>query len=254
MFGNERWTPAALAGGLIVLALAGCGEERSVASKSAAAFREAQKRGETFGGEHAHGHGVAGGGEHVPAESAQNAGEKEDAAAGHVHGAGEKPAAGGPQRHADEHGGHAAMEHGRHPAAPAERHDHSAMEHAAPGAHAGHGAMARETPPAAVPPVSDHAGHAPTPTGVQSVPSAPPPVAVSPGQPSATLRPDPLDAPAATSVIDAQRAAQEMAGGGHGAHGAGTYRQVDAGRSAPAVEKDEHDEHQHEPPAERRQG
>src|SRR5688572_11563843 len=46
--------------------------------------------------------------------------------------------------------------------------------------------------------------------------------------PTATLRPDALDAPAATSVRDAQRAA-ELAASGHAmAHG--TYRQVDAGR------------------------
>jgi hypothetical protein len=61
-------------------------------------------------------------------------------------------------------------------------------------------------------------------------------VAASSGQPAVTLRPDPFDAPAATAVADAQRSAAmagEM-GGGHGGHGMGTYRQVDAGRDPEA--------------------
>ena len=69
------------------------------------------------------------------------------------------------------------------------------------------------------------------------------PEAVPPGQPAATLRPDALDAPAATSVADAQRSAEmaeEMSGGGghggHGGHGVGTYRQVDAGRGPEAYQ------------------
>ena len=66
-----------------------------------------------------------------------------------------------------------------------------------------------------------------------------------PGQPAKTLQPDSLDAPAATSVIDAQRAAemgQGMAGGhgGHGGHGVGRYRHVDAGRGPEAyLEEDQ---------------
>jgi hypothetical protein len=87
------------------------------------------------------------------------------------------------------------------------------------------------------------------------------------GQPAETLRPDALDAPAATSVLDAQRSAemaQEMAGGEHGGHGGGhenhgsheshgspggAYRHADAGRetevapAAPAPASPEHHEH-----------
>lgn len=62
----------------------------------------------------------------------------------------------------------------------------------------------------------------------------------SPGQPARTLRPDALDAPAATSVQEAQRSAEmaeEMTG--HGGHGAGAYRQVDAGRGPGAHEGSE---------------
>jgi hypothetical protein len=81
----------------------------------------------------------------------------------------------------------------------------------------GHGA------PAAV----DHAamGHG-TPT-----PAASPEAASSTaraGQPAMTLERDPLDAPAPTSVRDAQRAAAAAASGHAMSHG--TYRQVDAGR------------------------
>ena len=89
------------------------------------------------------------------------------------------------------------------------------------------------------------------------------PAAVSPGQPAKTLSPDPLDAPAETSVMDAQRSAEmaeEMSGGGgheghggqgghegHGGHGTtGTYRQTDAGREPEAQEDHQHGEaHQH---------
>ena len=65
MFRNKRRLPAAaFAGGLVALvALAGCKKEPSMASKSAAAFNEAQKRGETIvGGEHGHGALTPGGG------------------------------------------------------------------------------------------------------------------------------------------------------------------------------------------------
>jgi hypothetical protein len=58
----------------------------------------------------------------------------------------------------------------------------------------------------------------------------------SPGQPAATLRPDPVDQPAPTSVADAGRSAAmaaEMSGGGHGmSHG--TYQHLDAGRDIEA--------------------
>src|SRR5215217_2515993 len=65
MFRNKRGLPAAaFAGGLVALvALAGCKKEPSMASKSAAAFNEAQKKGETIaGGEHGHGVLTPGGG------------------------------------------------------------------------------------------------------------------------------------------------------------------------------------------------
>ena len=77
--------------------------------------------------------------------------------------------------------------------------------------------------------------------------------------PAKTLRPGLLDAPAATSVEDAQRSAEMAAAmtgdghGGHGGHGSGTYRHVDVGRGPGAVQgsepqhdhRDHHDHHDH---------
>lgn len=286
---SNRLPAAVIAGGLVLAALTGCGGEQTVASKSAAAFREAQKRGQTFGGE-GHGHGTVtsggGTGEHEdrPGEEAA-----EGTAPGHEHAGAEAPA-GGEMRHDGGHdgmahpgaapgpagerktGGHAAMEHGQSPAASGGRGGHATMQHgghpAVPsgptpgvredtgqaGQHAGHGAMQRKAPAAGRPPAG-HAGHAPTPAGMPAASPVPEPVAAPAGQPAATLLPDALDAPAATSVVDAQRSAEmalEMTGGGHGAHGAGTYHQLDAGRETlpPAPpERQEDKEHDHEPPA-----
>lgn len=225
MLGNKAWPAAALAAGLV--ALAACSGEPSVASKSAAAFEEAQEKGQTFGGEgHSHGHG----GE--PAEAP------------------EQPAAGGEHQH---HAGHEGMDHSAHGTAGKESPaDHSAMDHGA-GAHAGHaprrsgsarpdasghaGHAGHGAPPAQAP--ADHSGHAGHSAPAGGSPSATAPEL--PEQPASILRPDPVDAPAATSVLDAQRAA-EMSGE-HAGHGTGTYRHVDAGRGPEAHEGSEHHEH-----------
>src|SRR5688572_27169713 len=117
MFGNDRrWPAAAMAGGLVALAvLMGCGGDQSDASKSAAAFQEAQKKGETFeGSEHSHGHGAVTPGRANPEEGApgHDHGEAEAApdhsAMGHgaeAHGAGHVPQHGGAAEQ-DEHAGH----------------------------------------------------------------------------------------------------------------------------------------------------
>ena len=221
MFGNRTWPAATLAAGLV--ALAACGEEPSIASKSAAAFEEARKKGQTFGGEgHSHRHGDHG---TVP----------------------QQPVAGGEHQHHAEHGaaapaaGHEGMDHSAHGAARGESHaDHSAMDHGAGahtghapqrGADAGHEGHAGHGPPPAQAPAgpSGHAGHSAHAGGTP----ARPPVPELPEQPENILRPDPLDAPAATSVLDAQRSA-EMSGG-HAGHGSGSYRHVDAGRGPEAA-------------------
>jgi hypothetical protein len=260
MIGKRKGTSAAaLAGGLMALAvLLGCGGEESVASKSAAAFEEAQKKGETFGGEgHAHGgHGaVTPGGGHA-------------GMAPHDTAAGEEAA--GDMPHPAEHGGGAHAEAGHGNASEPASADHSAMGHgqsAAPGSaaqHAGHGMAAPQAPaagsqpsgsghaghatmaPQTSAPDAGHAGHSPSAGGMPLDTSAP-----SPGQPARTLSPGPLDAPAATSVLDAQRSAEMAGTEGHGGHGGRTYRHVDAGRGPETHEGSEPQtpgaEHQHGP-------
>ena len=247
MFGNKRLPVTAILGGLMALiGLAGCGREPSVASKSAAAFKEAQARGETFGGG-AQGHGaMTPGGGHEMADTAPEGGT----AAGHsgmpMEGMDHSGQAQGGMDHSGmtmkgmDHSktGQGGMDHSRmaqggmdHSGTAMKGMDHSkagqsGMDHSGTAmkdmdhSKMGQGGM-------------DHSGMA---MGGMD-PTEPVAVAASPGQPVATLRPDALDAPAATSAADAQRSAemaQEMAGGmtggGHGGHGAGTYRQVDAGR------------------------
>ncbi len=257
---NKTWPAAAMAAGLVALvALIGCGAEESVASKSAAAFEEAQKKGETFGGDgHAHGgHGTEPTAP-MPPETATD-----EAHAGHGDGHTESqtgaPTAAGPHQHDPANVGHAqgappanhsTMGHGGgahaggQAAAAGAGHQgegHASMNHdtgAAPdqqggtAGHAGHGAPSPQAP-------AGHTGHSPSTSGTPASP-----VAELPTQPANILRPDALDAPAATSVLDAKRSEemnQAMSGGhgGHGGHGAGTYRHVDAGRGPSAYEGSE---------------
>lgn len=262
-----------MAGGLVLLAaLLGCGGEPSVASKSAEALREAQKKGETPGGDgHGHGHGATTpGGTHSESEAA-GAAHGEEHSAGHDHGAAEAPAGGG--GHAGHghkapagepapgraehgaHGGHGAAaaephggdhaEHGRSAASPGVSAPEGQEETDHAGQHAGHGTAPPQFPSSDPQAHDEHAGHSASGGEMPSVATAPAPVAVAPEQPAKTLQPDALDAPAATSVIDAQRSAemaQGMAGGhgGHGGHGVGRYRHVDVGRGPEAyLEEDQ---------------
>lgn len=225
MFGNDRrWPAAALASGFLALVWVGCDREPSVASKSAAAFREAQKKGETFEDSgHSHGHGAMTSGGAAPEESApghdHGQGQAETAPAmghgGEAHGASHTGPAG--------HSGRAGMDHGQSGQDRAGHAGH-AMQPTQSGqtGHSGHEGHAEPADQ------NEHAGHDMSPQS----PSAAAPLTVSPGQPAKTLVPDPLDAPVATSVVDSQRSAEmaEEMSGGHGAHGAGTYRQTDAGR------------------------
>jgi Heavy metal binding domain len=129
-------------GALLAVALiaAACGGEKSVASKSAEAYREAQAKGIAVGGGHDHGgHGAtspAAATDHSAHATATGAAAATDHSA---HGAG-----------ADAHAG---MNHG---AAPAGAADHSA--HGAPGA-VDHAAMGHGTA------TSGHAGHTPSARG-----------------------------------------------------------------------------------------
>jgi hypothetical protein len=267
--------PLTVLAGALVLA-AGCGGDDSIASQSARAFREAQQRGETPGGDgHAHGHGALSPDTPDTPDTPGTPGTPgmpspiEGTGAGTMHHDG----AGGAHP-GDQPMGHAAMGHGAdgatHSGQPM---DHTAMGHGAsrqPGgagssdhASTGHGtggtagggqavdhaAMGHDTPGGATaePQPMDHAemGHAgrPTPSAIQAGTASGPAPPVPASAAASTLAPDPLDAPAATSVSEARRSAavaSEMAGSGsghegHGGHGAtGTYRHVDAGRGPEA--------------------
>jgi hypothetical protein len=179
----------------IVALAAGCGGDHTTASKSAAAFDAAVKKGGMPAAGEAHGgHGQVANAERPHAASDSNDGSNM-----------------------------AGMDHSRMPGTGT-----------APGAHPAAGAgssmagMSHSTMPG-----MDHRNMA-APQGMNMAPPAPePPTAVArPGQTAATLQPTELDQPPTTSVREAARAAamaEEMASGGHGMmHG--TYRQIDAGR------------------------
>ena len=204
--------------GLLLVApalfLLACGGDQSMASKSAAAYREAQAKGVPVGGGHEHGG-------HEAATATGGTVEMHHP----THGT-------GVDAHAGHAGGDAAVDHHAHGAAAAV--DHAAMGHGTAG-HAQHGAASHASgghqghesgpgtqmdhaqhaaPGAAADP---HAGHAMT-------GAAPAPIAASAPrsssemrsvQPSSTLQPDVFDAPAASSVAEAAKATQ---GGGHEGH------------------------------------
>jgi len=215
---------------VMALVAAACGGEQSVASKSAAAYREAQARGTPVGGGHDHGghgatattasadhsaHGATTTGDAATDHSAHGTGA--DAQAGMNHGA----TAGGTMDHSA-HGGaatvdHAAMGHGTGATNAHAGHattrgttaaDHAAMGHGSTStnAHAGHTAT-----------TNAHAQHG---AGATSIPAAAPAPRSSAEmqrlQPATTLRRDAFDAPASVSVSEAAKAAQ---GGSHEGHG-----------------------------------
>jgi hypothetical protein len=267
MFGNhKRWPAAALAGALVALvALAGCSKDPSVASKSAAAFREAQKRGETFeDAAGSHGHGAL-----TPGESQGHSGmamegqDKGSMAGMKMGGKGQGGMAGMPgmKMGGKGQGGMAGM-----PGMKMGGKDQSGMA-GMPGMKMGgkdQSGMAGtpgmkmggkdQSGMAGMPGMKmggkDQSGMAGMPgmkMGGKNPSAGPPavaaPVAASPGQPARTLSSDPLDSPAATSVLDARRSAamaEEMSGGMGDMSGmGGTYRQVDAGRGPEAYEGSE---------------
>lgn len=208
----------------LVLLTAACGRKETIAEKSATAFREAQAKGITAGGDgHDHGHQAA-----APSPSTTT-----DHAA---------------------HDGSTAMDHAAHdmdqaaPGAASQRMDH-AQHRAAPSiAHAGHEMPARDvahdqhagmqhgtTPRAADPhaqhrqpttpaQADPHAGHTMTTT-----PAALPATTIPTGaprtnaemqrvQPASTLRSDAFDAPAPVSVSEAAKGKQGGAHQGHSQH------------------------------------
>lgn len=234
---------AVAAGVVIALVALLDGGKETVASRSATAFEEAQRKGIPVG-EAAHGgHGAT-----SPADGHAGMETPAQGKAGMAGHAGmEMP--GQRESETPAHGGHAMPGSATSGSSP-----HAGMLHgtAAPGSTAApssHAGMQHSTPaprPGASQPTTggaaDHAGHAgmqPAPAGTAG--GAPPePFAkaavAGPGQPAATLEQDPLDAPAATSQMDAKRSAEiaaQLGSGGHGMqHGTSSYRQLDAGRES----------------------
>jgi hypothetical protein len=267
--------PLVFAGVTAILAIAiGCGGKQSTATKSAAAFDEAVKKGESPGTAEAHGgHGAASTGGKSGHEAAapppggsdgSMAGmnrSKTPGIAGIDHSAmpnmGRSSAAGTkPSRVAGKD--HSTMRRSGAPSSKSAKQspmtgtDHSGMRGMDRG-------VTRPTGSAAAGTAHTHAGLGhdmaamvqPSQTSQTTAPAALTPelpaAVAQPGQPSTVLRPDSLDTPAPTAVMDATRAA-EMAGGGH-AMSHGTYRQVDAGRDVvrPPPATSGHEGHQMAP-------
>jgi hypothetical protein len=232
---NRRasWQPAALASVIpLIAATMACGRHQTVASRSAAAYDEAQRRGIPI--QRGEGHGA-----HGPASDDQGHGPEATAAPndpGAGHGPpdtshGHPPSSGQAKHPAPGPGGMSATDHPR----------------ATGSAASGHGAHSAPGPGA--PPSKPGEPHA----GAMSPPPSEKPAAMAPaGSPSATLRPDELDQPASTSLLDAERSgamAREMSGG-HGMPHGTPYQQMDAGRDnpAPAAAPGGHEHNQQQPP------
>jgi hypothetical protein len=209
---------------LLALLTPACGGRESTASRSAAAYEEAQRKGK-------------------PVEKGEHSGN-----AGAEHAAASRPKADGEPRPVAAIEGHAHGGAGHATHAPAS--DHARMGHAAPTTHsqAGHGAH----PPAAEQPRSNESAHAAMGHGAPSAPPAPEPAAASalPGQPAATLTSDAVDGPAPASLREALRAAEVFkTTGGHAMHHGTPYRQTDAGRdgappASPAPKPSPHHHHE----------
>ena len=213
----ERLSDMVVPAILFAIVLAGCGGRESVASKSAAAYREAQAKGLPAGGGHEHGG--------HPATTTETTG-RAVAAAADPHAGHDMTARGKATDHTAHRAGsavedHASMGHGASAAT------HASATRASAAQHAGHKTSAATADP--------HAGHATTTTPTphaqhqaprasggdphaqhRTVPSPPDAMTLSPGiQPGAALTPDAFDAPAPASVAEAARAAQ---GSGHEGH------------------------------------
>ena len=201
-----------------------CRSSETTASKSAAAYDEALRKGEPVKAGEAHGqHGQAQPRPQTTMEAAS-------------------PAAGGAMPGMD----HSQMTgHSSAPPKPARAHGASTVDHAAMGHGSGASAPATgsmkgmdhstmSSPKGAMEPAeTDHAamGHG---TGAATAPAKPEPaaaVAVA-GQPGRTLLKDAKDEAAPTSIDEAARASA-MAASGH-AMQHGTYKQTDAGRESTA--------------------
>lgn len=245
---KHRACASIVAGSLLSLLTAGvaCRSKETAASRSAAAFDEAQRKGTSVEKAGAHGgHGAPAGGK--PADAAPADPHAAHGSAAETSGAksgGEKaPMAG------MDHSRMSGAGSGKPPAATAM--DHSRMPGMDHGGTAGAGKakqpateMDHSTMPGMLQPKAGAMDHASMGHGAPMPPPSPEPAAASaqPGQPAATLQADDVDAPAATSLRDAERSAamaKEMAGG-HGMQHGTPYRQLDAGRDSESGPTHEH--------------
>ncbi len=183
---NRRLRTLGCTAGALLLVVA-CGGKRTMASKSAAAYREAQAKDIAVAG----GHDMQG----MQHGSTEHAGMQ--------HGTMQH----GEMQHAEMQ--HGQMQHGSM--------EHGTMQHGAmpsSGVHAGHQQMTGTSP---------HAGHAGMPAGPPPNMNLGAPTSnaeIARTQPAATLQQDDFDAPAPSAVSEAQKAAGGS--GGHGEHGATT--------------------------------
>ena len=200
--------------GFAVLLIA-CGGRETTASKSAAAYREAQAKGIAVGGGHEHGG-------HVVTTASTAPAQPSDPHAGHAAAPAVDHAAMG---HAAK--GSAAMDHaamGHAPKGPAAM-DHAGMDHgkaAAPHAAAGHAAPSASVADAhaqhgAPSQPAAHAQHgAATPVSATMTIETPKSNAeIARTEPASTLRQDAFDAPVPASVSEAAKAGTPSAHEGH---------------------------------------
>jgi hypothetical protein len=260
----RRVTSLSIVGVLPVVALAaGCGGNQTTASKSAAEFDAAQRKGVTpKAGEEHGGHGQADPVHSQAAGRATGASNMEEMDHSRIPGmanaptARSAPAGTGSSMAGMDHSRMAGMGSARATrAAPGAAGSNMAgMDHSRmPGM--GSAAGARPAPPRmdhSRMPGMDHSTMAGRP-GMATAPPTPerPAVVAAPGQPATTLRPDEIDSPAPTAVREAARSAEmamQMPGGGHGVQH-GTYRQIDAGRDdVTPPPQSSHEGHQAAPP------
>lgn len=201
------------------LLLAACGGKQSMASKSAAAYREVQAKGTSVGESSHGGHAATSDGSLTSSTDHTGMSETDHSAApamDHSTMAGMRHAQTGMQDEKAPHGQHGRKTPGDASPTPM---DHGAMQHGMP--HRG---------------TTSHA------EGSAEVRQ----VEAHPGQAASTLEPDSLDAPATTSVRDAARSAEMakmMASPGHAmAHGAYVHQDVGRGPAPMQHDMPGHDE------------
>jgi hypothetical protein len=211
----------------MAMTLVACGGRETMASKSAAAYDEAKKKGVPIAaGEHG-GHSN----EATPGQSAADAATEAD------HGA--MPGMDKPRITTGKHGQLAGMDHSKmtgmqHGSSGAGAHDMAGMDHSAMQGMA-HGSM----------PGMQNAGSMAGMPGMQHSSTTPatmvaPPTtntAIAQTQPAATLRPDELDAPAPTAIEEAAKAAL---GSNHATDGAAPTQHEQHPPAQPPAEHHHH--------------